>query len=305
IIMIDDVYSKDMSLTDAVKLMRGPKGTDIKLGIMREGFTEPKDFIITRAIIKIDSVKWEMLEEGYGYARITQFQATTTDDLKRALRSLGSKKEEFKGLILDLRNNPGGYLREAISVSDLFIEDGVIVSTRGRVADQNEEYSASKLGTQPNYPIIVIVNGGSASASEIVAGALQDYQRAVILGSQTFGKGSVQSIIQLSDKSAVRVTTSKYYTPSGRSIQAKGIEPDILVGEESERYVKESDLKGHLKGDEEDKKTKVHSSKKKPKVVDNGNGEDIEDLQLQRALDYLKSWHIFNRMPAASGEEGT
>ncbi len=289
IVKIGDKPTKDLSLSDAVKLIRGKKGTPVTLWIMRKGFNAPKPFEIVRDIIKIKSVKWRELEDGFGYVRITQFQEKTTDDLEKALTELGSRSGKLKGLVLDLRNNPGGLLPQAISVSNKFISSGVIVSTRGRIRGQTMEFTADRFGTHPYYPMVVLVNEGSASASEIVAGALQDHKRAVILGTPTFGKGSVQTIIPLADGSAVRITTSKYYTPSGRSIQAKGITPDIIVGTSVGNHLKEKDLAGHLEeeaepSDEEEQRIIV----KEEKVP-----EDVEDIQLKRALDYLKSWLIF------------
>jgi carboxyl-terminal processing protease len=288
IIKINDKLTKDMTLSDAVKLMRGPKGTDVTIWIMREGFDELKPFELTRAIIKIKSVRSRVLEEGFGYVRIAQFQENTTTELEKALKEFASKTGGLKGLVLDLRNNPGGLLQQAVRVSDLFLKSGVIVSTKGRAPGQDMSFEAKSAGTHTGFPIIVIVNGGSASASEIVAGALQDHDKAVILGTRTFGKGSVQTIIPLADGSAVRLTTSKYYTPSGTSIQAKGIEPDIVVGEEVKEHIKEEDLEGHLEEEappEDEEKIKVEE-----KTAARVGGEDI---QLKRALDYLKSWYIF------------
>jgi carboxyl-terminal processing protease len=259
---------------------------------MRQGFDEPKPFKIIREVIKIKSVKWRPLEEGFGYVRIAQFQETTINDLEKALTELGSREGKMRGLVLDLRNNPGGLLPQAISVTDKFIDSGVIVSTKGRTKGQSADFTASKAGTHPYYPMVVLVNDGSASASEIVAGALQDHKRAVILGTPTFGKGSVQTIIPLPDGSAVRLTTSLYYTPSGRSIQAKGIEPDIVVGAIVREHLKEKDLPRHFEAapvEEEEKKEPI-------KVVEEKVGEGEEDVQLKRALDYLKSWYIFQEI---------
>lgn len=289
IVKIGDKPTKDMAITEAVKLLRGPKGTKVTIWIMREGFKEPQEFVITRDIIEVKSVKYRPLEEGFGYIRIVQFQERTTNDLEDALKKLGSREGKLKGLILDLRNNPGGLLTQAVEISDKFLDSGLIVYTKGRVTSQDMRFEAKREGTHPDYPMIVLVNGGSASASEIVAGALQDHKRAVILGTQTFGKGSVQTIIPLSDGSALRLTTSKYYTPSGRSIQAKGIEPDIVVEEvrreEVKVPIKEKDLERHLEeeGVEPEKKIKVEEKVK----------AEAEDIQLKRALDYLKSWYIF------------
>lgn len=306
IVKIGEKSTKDMSLSEAVGNMRGPKDTPVTLSIMRDAFEKPKAFTLMRALIKVKSVKFKTLEDGFGYIRIAQFQESTTTDLRNAFKELDTNSPKFKGLVLDLRNNPGGLLQEAVNVSNEFIDSGVIVSTKGRASGQDMLFNADSNRNQPGYPIIVLVNNGSASASEIVAGALQDHKRAIVLGTQTFGKGSVQTIIPLSDGSAVRLTTSKYYTPSGRSIQAKGIEPDITVGEVPKGHIKEKDLEGHLAGDGEtdkpekkidkDKVEKKDETKgsDKVKITDSkAKGEDGEDLQLKRALDYLKSWYIF------------
>lgn len=295
IVKIDEKYTKDMSINDAVKLMRGPKGAKVSIWILREGWKDPHEFAIIRDVIAIKSVKYKSLEDGFGYIRISQFQEKTANDLEDALNKLGSKDGKLKGLVLDLRNNPGGLLQQAVEVSDKFLDSGLIVYTKGRAPGQDMRFEARAEGTHPQYPMIVMVNGGSASASEIVAGALQDHKRAVILGTQTFGKGSVQTIMPLSDGSAIRLTTSKYYTPSGRSIQAKGIEPDIAVGDVAAKdHIKEKDLERHLeaeggepqKPEKPEKKIKVEEKTEKEK-------EEAEDIQLKRALDYLKSWYIF------------
>ena len=307
IVKIGDKSTKDMPLSEAVGMMRGPKDTPVTIHIMREGFTAPKPFVITRAVIKVKSVKFKMLDEGFGYVKLNQFQERTTEELDKALKDLTGQSEgkKLRGLILDLRNNPGGLLQEAVSVSNEFIDSGLIVYTKGRAAGQNMTFNADAARSQPDYPMIVLVNNGSASASEIVAGALQDHKRAIILGVPTFGKGSVQTIIPLSDGSAVRLTTSKYYTPSGRSIQARGIEPDIVVGEVPKGHLKEADLEGHLapEGPEvkkEAKKTEPEKPAKaeeaQVKLTDNG-----EDIQLKRAVEYLKSWYIFKGSTQKAG----
>jgi carboxyl-terminal processing protease len=229
IIKIDGKGTKDLTLMDAVKMMRGPKGTQVTVTVVRETFAEPKDFTVTRDIIAVKSVKSKTLESGYGYVRVAQFQEKTDTDLDNVLDKMEKENGGLKGLVLDLRNNPGGLLDQAVKVSDDFLESGLIVYTDGRIEGQKMTFSAKKEGTRPNYPIVVLVNSGSASASEIVAGALQDHGRALILGTQTFGKGSVQTIYPLEDGSALRLTTARYYTPSGRSIQAKGITPDIIL----------------------------------------------------------------------------
>ncbi|HRJ52345.1 MAG TPA: S41 family peptidase [Candidatus Thiothrix moscowensis] len=230
IIRLDTTPVKGMSLNDAVKLMRGKPGTNIDLMIVREGKDKPFKVSIKRAIIQVKSVKSKMLDPGYGYIRITSFQAKTTEAMLEALESL--KKEnngKLRGLVLDLRNNPGGVLNAAVGVSDAFLESGKIVYTEGRVADAKMEYTANKGDSLENAPIVVLVNRGSASASEIVAGALKDHKRALIIGQKTFGKGSVQTVLPLDEKTAVKLTTARYFTPSGRSIQAEGIVPDIEI----------------------------------------------------------------------------
>lgn len=300
IVKINDKTTREMTITEAVTQMRGPKGTEVTIHIMRETFEEPKPFTLTRDVIKVKSVKFKMLEDGFGYVKITQFQENTTVDLGKALAELTPKDGQLKGLVLDLRNNPGGLLAEAVSVSNEFIDKGLIVSTKGRVNGQDMTFNADGVKHQPDYPIIVLVNGGSASASEIVAGALQDHKRAAILGTTTFGKGSVQTIMPLPDGGALRLTTSKYYTPSGRSIQAKGIEPDIVVDDTGKAHInmKEKDLDGHLAA--EDGSDKVDNGIKKTgkpvkeSAVEKGDkGAKEEDVQLKRALEYLKSWYIF------------
>ncbi len=307
IFKIDDTPTKDLDLEDAVNKMRGPKDTKVKLTIVREGEKEPLEFTIIRDIIKIKSIKHKVIEGEIGYVRITQFQERTGDDLRKALEDL--EKQNIKSLIIDMRNNPGGLLKVAIQVSELFLKEGkLVVSVKGR-SDEKEEYLASAGNAREIYPIVILVNEGSASASEIVAGALQDWGRAVVLGTQTFGKGSVQTVFTLSDGSGMRLTTAKYYTPKGISIQNTGITPDIVVkpvsgkDEVAGKFIREKDLKKHLKNETinegEDKDIE-------PVKKDNGNGEDDnmtepvadgevekQDYQLQRAVDLLKGWNIF------------
>ena len=286
IVKIGDKATKDLSLNEAVNLMRGPKDTPVVIHIMRDAFDSPRPFTINRAIIKVKSVKYRVLEEGFGYVRIAQFQESTTDDLDKALKDLNSKSNGRMRGWLDLRNNPGGLLQEAVSVSNEFIDAGLIVYTKGRAAGQDMTFSADNSKSQPDYPIIVLVNNGSASASEIVEGALQDHKRAIVLSTTTFGKGSVQTIIPLADGSAVRLNTSKYYTPSGRSIQAKGIEPDIVVGETPKGHLKEKDLEGHLAGEDQGKAEgrKKEQAHRKIKISEpTGKPEEGEDIQQARA----------------------
>jgi len=243
-------------LRQAVKMIRGPKGTEVVVTINREEVKKPIDFTIIRDIIPVESVKAIVLKPGYGYIWITNFRDSTTDDLVSGLEKLESNKMPLKGLILDLRDNPGGLLNQAIEVSDLFIEKGTILSIKGRKEKNTQIYKATTNKVKRNYPIVLLINGGSASASEIVAGALQDQKRALILGTSSFGKGSVQSVEKLRDGYGLKLTIARYYTPSGRSIQAKGIQPDIIIKRRfidkediddiSDRVLKEKDLQNHL-----------------------------------------------------------
>jgi carboxyl-terminal processing protease len=226
IIKVEGKSTKDMGLMDAVKHIRGAKGTEVRLTVVRAGEDKPLEFSIMRDVIPLISVRWYFLSPDIGYIRISNFQNKTANELSSALDEL-ERGSNLKGLILDLRNNPGGLLTQAVKVSDFFLDSGLIVSTRGRNDSENSEVVAHRNKKERNYPIIVLVNGGSASAAEIVAGALQDNKRALILGTRTFGKGSVQIVLPLSDGSALRLTTARYYTPSGRSIQLSGIKPDI------------------------------------------------------------------------------
>ncbi|HPY40074.1 MAG TPA: S41 family peptidase [Thiolinea sp.] len=230
IIRLDEAPVKGMTLNDAVKMMRGQPGSKIELLVVREGKDKPFKVTLTRDIIKVQSVKSRMLEPGYGYLRISSFQAKTTEALVEALHKLkADNKQNLRGIVLDLRNNPGGVLNAAVGVSDAFLNDGKIVYTEGRVEDAKMEYNASAGDELDGAPIVVLVNQGSASASEIVSGALQDHKRALIVGQKTFGKGSVQTVLPLDEKTALKLTTARYFTPSGRSIQAEGIKPDIEV----------------------------------------------------------------------------
>jgi carboxyl-terminal processing protease len=259
ILRIGKELTKDMTLMEAVKKLRGPKGTSVIISVHREGWSEMQEFTIVRDVIPLHSVKSKILEPGYIYLRVTNFQENTTKDFKEALKEL-SERGRIRGLVIDLRNNPGGLLAQSVKISDIFIEDGLIVSTKGRVKEQNTEYTARPDNDKHEYPIVVLVNEGSASASEIVAGALQDHKKALIVGTQTFGKGSVQTIIPMSNGAGLRLTTARYYTPSGRSIQAKGIEPDIIVEplpqeapaepvkkkDSKPQFLREKDLKHHI-----------------------------------------------------------
>jgi len=303
IIRIDNKPSTEMTLIDAVKLIRGPKGTDVKLTIYREGAGKPLEFTITRDVIPLISVRNYLLTPKIGYIRISNFQSKTADDLDTALEKL-EKNRKLEGLILDLRNNPGGLLTQAIKVSDLFLDSGSIVSTKGRDPSQDIEVSAHKNKKKRDYPIIVLVNEGSASAAEIVAGALQDNKRALVLGTRTFGKGSVQTILPLSDGSGLRLTTAKYYTPNGRSIQLSGITPDIEL-----RYIPPEKKDEKKKGSvlrEEDLTGHIPNEKFQEEEINKGEEQKTEDKrikillekdnQVRHSLQLLQSWNIFSQI---------
>ena len=303
IIRLDDKAVKGLTLTEAVRFMRGKPGSDITLTIVREGATKPLKITLTRAVIKIQSVKSRMLEPGFGYVRVTQFQAGTDKGLAEALKKLETEnKGTLRGMILDLRNNPGGVLNSAVGVSDAFLDKGLIVYTEGRVADSKMKLSATPGDLLSGAPMVVLINGGSASASEIVAGALQDHKRAVIMGTKSFGKGSVQTIIPVSNGAALKITTARYYTPSGRSIQASGIVPDIVTEEaritksEAADRLREADLARHLENGDEIAKPKEETKKedkKDDKKKDEAGKPAVEDYQLQEALNLLKGISFF------------
>ena len=295
IIRLDDKPVKGMALNDAVKLMRGKPGSDIVLTVVREGEDRPLNITITRAVIQVTSVRNRFLEEGYGYVRVSHFQTKTPSDMIRAIETM-QIEGELNGLVLDLRNNPGGVLSAAVGISDAFLNDGLIVYTDGREEDSRLRYSASRGDILNGAPIVVLVNGGSASASEIVAGAMQDHGRGVVMGSKTFGKGSVQTIQNLPNGGAVKLTTARYFTPSGRSIQAQGIEPDIVTGDlrvakrESSGIepITESSLSGHLTNPEDEEEVEDLET------AETGNLAE-DDYQLNEALNLLKGLTILSR----------
>ncbi|MDH5570708.1 MAG: S41 family peptidase [Gammaproteobacteria bacterium] len=302
IIRLDNKPVKGMGLDDAVKIMRGEPGSKIELSIAREGIDKPLIFNIERAIIRVKSIKQRMLDPNFGYIRITQFQERTGSDLLEALAELKKEnKAPLHGLVLDLRNNPGGLLDAAVSVSDTFLEKGIIVSVEGR-NDSNKIIRQAKPDEYlDGAPIVVLVNGGSASASEIVAGALQDNKRAVIMGQQTFGKGSVQTVVPLGNQSAIKLTTARYYTPSKRSIQAEGIVPDILLDDikiaakedNGFKRLKEADLSGHL---ENDNGVKEKAMDKDPQDKDpESSNLASEDYPVYEALNLLKGLHLLSK----------
>lgn len=297
IIRLNDKSVKGMTLADAVKIMRGKIGNPIILTIVREGETKPLKIKVIRAIIKVKSVKSRSLGQGYGYVRISQFQSQTGKDLRKALKLLKEgNNNKLKGLILDLRNNPGGVLNAAVAVSDAFLRSGLIVYTEGRIRDASFRFRARPDDLLDDAPIIVLVNGGSASASEIVAGALQDHKRAIIMGVKTFGKGSVQTILPMNNNAALKLTTARYFTPSGRSIQAKGIDPDVVLADKKSKdkpsgfRIKEADLAGHLESNNSNgsykKKKQIVLPRRDPKKL--GSALAKEDYLLYEALSYIK-----------------
>ena len=302
ILKIDGQITKGMSIQDAVKKMRGPENTKVTLTILRKDMKEPKDYEITRAVIKIKSVKHNVYDDSIGYIRISAFQESTVDELRKALQQVNGKSKDLKGIVVDVRNNPGGLLDQAVKASDAFLKSGTIVSTKGRAKAIESKFVARDDGSEPTCPIVVLVNEGTASASEILSGALQDNGRAIVLGMPTFGKGSVQTVIPLEDGSALKLTTAKYYTPKGRSIQAEGIKPDIVVepirqaeGPETAeaQMLREKDLKGHIRGDREAEQKPAEG---KGKEQDKDKTDLQRDNQLKSAVDILKSWEVFKRI---------
>lgn len=293
IIAIDDIPLEKMEGNEPVEKMRGAPGSILKLRILRKDVAQPLEFELIREVIKVHSVRERKLASGIHYIRITSFQENTSSELAQILQN---HKNEIKGLVIDLRDNPGGLLDQSVKVVDLFVDSGLIVSTVGRDPDRIEREFAHKQGTYTGFPIIVLINDGSASASEIVAGALQDHQRALIMGTQSFGKGSVQTLVSLPDGSGLKLTVARYYTPKDRSIQARGITPDIIVSKKQvieaspENIKKESDLKGH-----------IESNNLSDLSVDSGILNAIKDwpnamqndYQLVTAFTYLKGWSIF------------
>ncbi|MEK6774314.1 MAG: S41 family peptidase [Bdellovibrionota bacterium] len=328
VISVDGVSTKNLSLVEASQLMRGKRGSKIVLRIVRETEDDPRDITITRGSVKIKSVKYTDLDDGYAYAKVTAFNETTARDLEKALDNHMSKNKKIEGLLIDLRRNPGGLLDQAIKASDLFLKEGIIVSTIGRNKKDKEVTMATKKGRFTGFPLIVLVNEYSASASEILAGALQDNKRALIVGERTFGKGSVQSVVKLPDGSGLKMTVARYYTPSGISIQSEGIKPDIeLEDVDAEGFAKaivkskgprEKDIQGHLRGDREKiaKENKETALRDKEKDKDtNNNKQEIgalawwkdlgskkndnlspkeklfkSDYQVYQAFSYLKTW---------------
>jgi carboxyl-terminal processing protease len=333
IVEVDGFSTKGMSLAEAAQKMKGKNGTKVRLGIFREGFDKPKDFAVVRGIIKIRSVKVTDLEDGFSYIRLTSFIENSFPDLDKALKAHLKKYKEVKGLILDLRHNPGGLLDQAIQISDLLLEDGIIVSTMGRNKKDREVTHAKRAGTLAYFPLIVLIDEYSASASEILAGALKDNKRGLIMGERSFGKGSVQSVVKLDDGSGLKLTVARYYTPSGRSIQAEGIAPDIIIEDmnseildkalEKKNSKREQDIQGHLIN--EDEAAPRANSTPSPTAPNStkggtsnptqfwwtGNGEEPkkvlsakekllhDDFQVHQAYNYLKAWKLMTNFHKA------
>ncbi len=313
IVKVDGEDTKDMKLWEAVKKMRGKKGTSVVITVWRKALAEPIDFTIVRDVIPLQSVRSYTLKPGFGYLRITNFRDRSFEDAREALKDLESGSPPIKGLIFDLRDNPGGLLDEAVKIADLFLETGCIVSIKGRSEPHSKTYSAHPDEDKHPYPIVLLINEGSASASEIVAGALQDHGRALVLGATSFGKGSVQAVEPLRDGSGLKLTIARYYTPNGHTIQAEGIKPDVVVKERFvaepetpiKHYVHEKDLKNHISGvpqeADEDKLEEQIKNITNVNVPEQDHSQIVEQLltkdnQVQRGLEILRSWQIFSKM---------
>jgi len=308
IVKIDDNSTDDLSIDDAVRLMQGPRGSHVRLTVNRKGWPQPKEFNLVRDLIRIISVKGQMLEPGLAWVRVTQFQDRTDQLLREELDRLEEQSPggHLRGLVLDLRDNPGGLLDQAVRVADEFIDSGLIVKTVGKGGRVIDEEKAHARGTRTGFPIICLINGGSASASEIVAGALQDHQRALLMGTQSFGKGSVQTVIELDDGSGLKLTIARYLTPSGRSIQERGITPDVWVEQlkpeqiraavaDPDRHVqREQELPRHLKGEAGGAGGKSAAAGGGGAGAGAGSSAALAaDFQLRTAVDYLRAWHNF------------
>jgi carboxyl-terminal processing protease len=320
IVEINGESTKGFSLAEAALRMRGKRGSKVRMGIFRDGFEKPKEFVVERGVVKIKSVKFTDLDDGFAYIRLTSFIENSAPDMEKVLKTIQKSHKDIKGLIIDLRRNPGGLLDQAIKISDLFLEQGIIVSTIGRNKRDKEVVYAKKEGTYSGFPIVVLINEYSASASEILAGALQDNKRALIMGQQSFGKGSVQSVVKLGDGSGLKLTVARYYTPSGKSIQSEGIKPDVFVEDvDPEAFKKavikrevrrESDMAGHLLGEREQKEKEANPAgdamsfwwKQDPNAKKGKmNPKEkllTEDFQAQQAYNYLRAWKVMEKFAA-------
>ncbi|MCG8520081.1 S41 family peptidase [Marinobacter xestospongiae] len=300
IIKLGDQPVKGLSLEEAVNLMRGKPGTTLSLTIMRETENAPIEIDVVRDVIKVTSIKSRLLEPGYGYVRITQFQSETGNEFRDAIRSLADDSDgQLDGLVIDVRNNPGGVLQAAVGAADALLDEGLIVYTEGRIQSSRLRFSATPGDIIADTPIVVLINGGSASASEILAGALQDHHRAVVMGTQSFGKGSVQTVIPLDETHAIKMTTARYFTPDGRSIQARGITPDIEVRParftefEGQPFFTEADLSGHLENGDGEDELNSEQRKQQDQNSDANESHMERDFQLRSALNLLKGMTIF------------
>lgn len=297
IVGIDDETTEDMTLTEAVKRLRGPEDSSVTLRVRRKGEDKLLTFTLVRAVIEISSVRTRVLEPGFLYMRIAQFQDRTSNNLIDAMARHQPGDGSYKGVVLDLRNNPGGLLSQAVGVSDLFLDSGLIVYTEGRGSQNKQRFSATHDGSRTDFPMVVLVNGGSASASEIVAGALQDHKRALVLGTQTFGKGSVQTILPLDDRSALRLTTAQYFTPKGRSIHEVGIKPDIVMDPRARPSVAEAPPADKVAESEADGPTE------RATVPDDLVQRLRSDPEIGRALELLKGWEMFRGLAGSAKEK--
>jgi carboxyl-terminal processing protease len=317
VVSINGESTKGLSLAEAAKMMKGKKDSPVQLGIFRDGFEEPKVYSIKRGVVKIKSVKYTDLEDGHAYIKITSFIENTYSELEKLINEHIKKNKEIKGMVIDLRRNPGGLLNQATMISDLFLEDGIIVSTIGRNEKEKEVIYAKKKGTLDKFPVVVLIDEYSASASEILAGALQDNKRALIMGKRSFGKGSVQSVVKLGDGSGLKLTVARYYTPKGISIQADGIHPDVELEEidkdilekmrKDKTVRREKDIRGHLLSEKEKEEIKKNSGKNMMEFWWSGDSENkkklsakesllSEDFQVFQAFNYLKAWSVIKKM---------
>lgn len=303
IVRIDDQPMKGKTLTDATRLMRGPKDTPVKMSLQRKGVDDPVEVVVVRDLIHVQSVIVKPIADDYLYIRIAQFQSNTGRDFSEKLRENLKLRPKTKGLVLDLRNNPGGVLQASVEVADAFLENGTVVYTQGRMENSSLSYAATPGDLSGGLPLVVLINSGSASASEIVAGALQDHKRAIIMGTRSFGKGSVQTVIPITEDRAIKLTTALYYTPNGRSIQAKGIDPDVRLekitnGVSQKAPIAEADLAGHI-GNKEGQEIGSGNRERDAAI----NDDTLKDNQVLDAINLLKSMHILGQQPAASNEQ--